>query len=274
VAELNVWKPVFAIATASGSILAATPASPDAQDTPNGSLNIYTLPATTLVNSFPSAITGFYYHTPLMTPPMMLSASGTELAAAGGLLTATGCANAQVIATSAGPPLWCDATGQIQQMQLSPDGTQLAASTAPIGAGGYPYPNQPSNEGNTNLYNLPTLVSAVPGWAVGWIDDNHVLVNNYTAYNQDTGNDGYLGVTIYDASGNKVSAPTLPEIRMLQPVSATSVYSPQLNTIFSTTNGALLWTSGDSSLGAYGLGAVAGSEVVFVSGNLVLAQPF
>jgi hypothetical protein len=43
-----------------------------------------------------------------------------------------------------------------------------------------------------------------------------------------------------------------------------------MNTIYSVTTSAPIWVSGNSSTG---LGDASGSQVVFTSGTLVLAQP-
>jgi hypothetical protein len=112
------------------------------------------------------------------------------------------------------------------------------------------------------------LATAVPGWAVGWIDDGRLLVNNYAA--------GpvfavFSGCTIYDPTGIKLATPALPELQELQAVTSDSVYSARKNAIFSLTTGASTWTSADPSVG---VGAVSGSFVVFESGSRVLAESY
>lgn len=142
-------------------------------------------------------------------------------------------------------------------IRLSSDGTKVAVS------------NSKSTASATNLYNRGTLVTAVPGWAVGWLDDSRILVNSYTLTH--TSPVTYSGSTIYSSSGSKLGAPPLPELQSLQIVSADSVYDPGSNAIYSTTTGMATWTSASPSTG---VGAVAGSNVVFASGSQVLVQPY
>ena len=188
-----------------------------------------------------------------------MSGSGSVLAET--LSNPTTC-HAQLIPTTGGSPIWCDTTGQFNQLALSPDGTLLAASTGP---GAVPYVTSA-----TDIYKNGTLVAAVAGWAPGWIDNGHLLVNNCVSCG--SGASCYTGATIYDSAGTKLSAVVPPELRSLQAVTATSVYEPCLNELVSTANGTVLWSSGDNLLGC--TAAIAGSQVVFVSGSLVLTQPY
>jgi hypothetical protein len=55
-------------------------------------------------------------------------------------------------------------------------------------------------------------------------------------------------------------------------VSSDLVYSQQGNAVTSLTSGANAWVSQDPFSGQWGV--FAGSAIVFVSGNLVLAQPY
>jgi hypothetical protein len=141
-------------------------------------------------------------------------------------------------------------------VRLSPDGTQVAVS------------NAKSATSVTNLYSNGTLVTAVPGWVVGWLDNSRVLVNSYTQTNNAP---MYNGSTIYSSSGAQLSAPSLPELQSLQVVSADSVYDPGSNAIYSTTTGMATWTSPSPSTE---VGAIAGSSVVFASGSQVVVQPY
>jgi hypothetical protein len=257
--------------SADGSVLAAAANYESFNNVASAPLNIYSLPSGTLVTSFP--------FTASQSGPTLervsLSGSGTMLAEV--IQNQNGTCTSQLIAVSGGASIWCDTTGQFTQLALSPDGTRLAASTAPSLN---PFLT-PSNESNTNFYLNGTLVGAVPGWAPGWIDNGHLLVNNYVQGNIDSGYDGYTGATIYDPSGNKLSSLVPPEMLSMLPVSATSVYSPALNAMISTSNGSVLWMSGDAINPTdttlpfpQVVSAVAGSQVVFVSGSLVLTQPY
>jgi hypothetical protein len=209
--------------------------------------------------------------------------SGTPTAIAAGANYATviaeifyptpnsGCAT-QVIPTSGGATIYCDNTiilspSALQDMQLSPDGTLLATSPS---AGGLV---------TTNIYKNGTLVSAVPGALVGWLDNTRLLVNDYI--NAGMAGIEAAGTTIYDSLGNKLGNPPILNLAPFQAVTSDSVYLPTsysqggysvgANSIESLTTGTLTWASGNSSPGP---GAVGGSQIVFASGNLVLAQPY
>jgi hypothetical protein len=110
----------------------------------------------------------------------------------------------------------------------------------------------------------------VPGWVVGWLDGTHILVNSYI-FNHQVAGYTYSGCVIYDFSGTKLAAPPLPELKSLQIVSADSVYDQSSNAVYSITTGLPKWTSASSSTG---VGAVAGSNVVFASGSQVLVEPY
>jgi putative Ig domain-containing protein len=229
-----------------GTVLAAWSENPT-----NSSVNIYSLPAATLVNSFP-------YGSATGVNEISLSGSGTVLAQ---LPSNTPGCDAAAVAVTGGAPIWCDMTGSVNNVQLSPDGTLVAASTKPQSA---PYPT-------TSIYKNGVLTTSVPGWVVGWLDNTRFLASNYQEEAAPPHNTVYLGNIIYSSQGSVLSTPMLPEISEIDVVSANAVYSPELNTIFSLTTSAPTWLSGNSSTG---VGALSGSQIVFASENLVLAQPY
>jgi len=163
------------------------------------------------------------------------------------------------VAVTDGTVLWCDTTGTINKLQLSPDGTLVAASTTR-----YASPNP-----TTSIYQNGSLTASVPGWIVGWLDNARLLADNYQVDLLPPHDTVYLGNFIYNAQGSTLGTLSLPEATDYEVISAFQVYSPSLNSIYSTTSSAALWMSGDASSG---IGAV-GSEVVFTSGTLVLVQP-
>jgi len=232
--------PSIALST-DGTVLAAL-AQAGGAATP--SLNIYSLPGGGLVNSF-SNINGF-----------TLSGSGAYLAESLVGLSPPPCF-AQEVPVTGGAPLWCDVTGTLDQVQLSPDGTLVAAST-----------NYFTPSAHSTIYSSGKSVASVNGWVVGWLSDDTFLVNTFTY--EDMGLAFYAASQIYNSSGSLQSSPKLPQLSSMQVVSATSIYAPQYNSIYSTASGAVNWTSGSAS---GSIGAVAGSEVVFTSGNYVLAEP-
>ena len=139
---------------------------------------------------------------------------------------------------------------------LSPDGTSIAVSNATR-----------VSHAATNLYENGALVGAVAGWAVGWIDDNRLLVN---VYNNDIPYT-YLNASIVSATGQALPTPALSEIHVLQRVTPDAIYSPDRNSVLSVTTGAVLWSSPNSSKG---IGAVAAGRAIFASGPHVRAEPY
>jgi hypothetical protein len=230
--------------SSSGTVLAAAADANDAQYETDRTVNVYSLPSGSVINSFPYSYNG----TPLLN--MSLSGSGAVLGET--FSPNSGCVD-DAIPTTGGGPIWCNTTSNVQAVRLSPDGTLIAASTV-LGS-----------SSTTNLYKNGVLATAVPGWAVGWLDNGRLLVNTYS------NSVNYAGSVIYDPLGNALGAVSLPDMQAIDVVTGTSVYSPELNTIVSLTTGATTWISGNSS--ATRTGAVSGLQVIFASGSLVLAQP-
>jgi Putative Ig domain len=218
-------------------------------------INIYSLPGGNLANSivYPG---GDYLP---RVEDFSLSGSGTMIGQL--LYTVTPKTNfvtRQVGPTTGGPAIWSDSPFGIsfnEAIQLSPDGTLIAVATAPRGSGT-----------GSNIYKNGNLVAAAPGWVVGWIDNDHFLVNSYAP-----GTNNFSAASIYDSTGALTSTTTLPELQHLLPVTSSSVYSPDLNTIFSLSTGAATWTTINKSRA---VGAVAGSYVVFASDTRVLVDTY
>jgi hypothetical protein len=124
------------------------------------------------------------------------------------------------------------------------------------------------------------LLATVPGYPVAWLDDSRLLVNTYASCLDNT-QVCYTGATIYGPTGTKLAAPLIEEIDSLQVVSSDLVYSQQSNEVISLTSGTSTWMSQDPFGGGGACcpteplwGVFAGSAIVFVSGNLVVAQPY
>jgi Putative Ig domain len=248
-------------ASADGSVLAAVSSGISNQI----SVNIYSLPSGTLTTTFD-------YSNPdslIFLPSLTLSASGNALGEVFSGRPASACL-AQVISVPAGATILCDNTGQSSDIQLSPDGTLIADSTS---LEALP---------NINLYQNGALVTTLPGYAVGWLSNSQLLVDDY-AIPSGTKNLESTGTTIFDASGNQVGTTPLTTTSpfMLVPGSPTSLYyfGPgygSQNTIVSLTTADTTWASGNAETFYEGLtpGAVTGSQVVFISNNMILAQPY
>jgi len=226
-----------------GTVLAAAE-----QTSIGGTVNLYSLPSGSTINSFPSA------------DSISLSGGGTVL----GELNANAPASCtgQTFSVSSGASIWCGVVSsflvpEISAPQVSPDGTLIAAQ---VEAG--------NSSVSTNIFKNGVLVTAVPAWAIGWLDNGRLLAITYS----------YTGSVIYDPRGNVLAKSPIPEIGAFTVATTNSIYSPQLNEILSLTTGAPTWASGNALLpeGTDGVsgGAITGSQVIFTSGALVLAQPY
>jgi hypothetical protein len=165
-------------------------------------------------------------------------------------------------------PLFQD-TGHRPAPLVSPDGHHFVVTdSAPSEGCGF-----------TQLYEDGALVNVVPGCAIGWIDDTHVLVQSYTRFLQSSPWT-YQASTIYDELGNPVDAPPLPRIPIrtdsgdvrdnygIQPVSATALYSRYDGVLYDIETGAALATfPGLRS-------AVAGAFIVHPCGYGVCAETY
>jgi hypothetical protein len=234
----------------------------DAQYEPDRSLNIFSLPSGSLTYSIPyqfgEGIQSLF--------DFSLSASGTVLGQTLATLNPAPTpipSTWQVTPTTGGPVIWSETSPDPQEylnlegINLSPDGTLIAVSSGPRTA--------TSPVTTTNIFKNGVLATAVNGYAIGWIDNNQLLVNNY-AFTSKYGF-AYTGASIYSATGTLLSTPTLPELPTIQPIDSNSIYSPAFNTIYSLPSGTALYSSGTLLRGP---AAVAGSYVVFASGSRIV----
>jgi hypothetical protein len=247
------------VLSADGTVLAAQ-GSPSSVN--SNQLNIYSLPSGALVTPF---LFGSMSMPTLVD--MTLSASGTVVGAeVNNSLQALPVGGGTLLWTVPGPT----GVGGFQwRPLLSPDGTLTANAGEPEGGGTTPL---------TSFYSNGTFITSRTGWAVGWIDNGRLLVNNY-----DDKFGRYMGASIYDPTGALLASPAIPGLKLFQVVTPQQqtpdlIYSPEFNTIYSLISGATLWASGSPSTGTYypgppGIGAVAGPQIVFMSGNLLLAEP-
>jgi hypothetical protein len=193
--------------SADGTVLAASTTN---------ALNVYSLPAGTLINSF----TGGGAYT--------LAPTGTQIAQVTG-------SGQQVTAVTGGPVLWSETF--TTPIVFSPDGTLIAASN------GSPNPINSDQQADigTNIYKNYALTAAVSGWAVGWASNSELLTNTYTYSPQNSPYGVYAGATVYSATGSKVGTPSLPQLTSLVPVNAqgTEIYSPVFNSIYTLPSGSV-----------------------------------
>lgn len=167
---------------------------------------------------------------------------------------------------------------------VSPNGTLFATSTS-LG------PSMATPNPGTNILQNGSVLTAVTGLPIGWIDDGHLLVNTFTLGTGPGGGEPlYAGCNVYSPSGQNTGPCALPLIPGFQAVTSDSIYAPVLGEVLSISTGSVSWTSGDSvagsrppllpgSIASYtgGVrvpGAVAGTRIIFVSGAKVLAQGY
>jgi hypothetical protein len=140
---------------------------------------------------------------------------------------------------------------------LSPSGSHIAVTQG----------GPPSSSSTTELYTGSTLVNAVPGAAVGWIDDSRLLVQTYVPAHPPFFT--FAATQIYDASGNLLSSPPLPAIHGFDPIGTTELFSHSDQIIYDVATGAVV-----EATGLPGQSVVAGPFIVSVSGRSLRATRY
>ena len=260
-----------------GTVLASTGDQIDALPGSDQSIHVYSLPAGSLTYSWSYTLSNPLTAGTVVPTDISLSASGTLL---GQVLvnytgpTTTTCSR-QVTPVAGGSVQWSDtfAVGANQlrygcfgmPVRLSADGSGIAVS------------DSLSTTSATNIYHNGVLVTAVPGWVVGWLDTNRVLVNQYSQPSMQSLT--HAASSIYSASGTLLASPALPPMSRFDVVGPDSIYDPgsgltgePSNVIYSLTTGAPTWTS--FSPAPQGLGAIAGPDVVFQTGSQIVLEPY
>jgi hypothetical protein len=257
-------------ASADGTVLAAMATTHSAST--DRTVNVYSLPSGNPINTFPYS----YYADPDSDSPLLsLSQTGTVIALGNGSDAPTCTSEIMVVSVRGGTPVYClPVIPPVWRFALSPNGTLGAVSAGPI------Y----SNLGSTNIYNNGTFTAAVPSVAVGWLDDNRLILNDYVSVGNYPPPEVIAsnGTVIYDAAGKKVGTTPFLGLGPFQVVSAANnaVYEMG-NTIVSLNTGATTWASGNFAFASASMfcpcgwtSAVSAAQVIFASDNLVLAQPY
>ncbi|MCU1261803.1 MAG: putative Ig [Bryobacterales bacterium] len=249
------------VLSADGTVVAALGDTALGSRSQDASAKVYSLPGGGVVSTWPgNSLTG--------PDNISLSASGTVLGLA--FVVSPGMSATHTASTypvTGGAAIW---TGNCAAPYMPTNASNIACA----GVAARRPQDGPffGNENLTGLYNNGALVTALTGVAVGWVDDGHLLVNNYA---DNSGQVTFQGVSIIGPTGTVLSTPGLPEMLQPQPVTATSVYTPTANAIVSVTDGHVIWFSPDTVnyIGGAVLspGAVAGNDVVFASGAQVIA---
>jgi hypothetical protein len=125
------------------------------------------------------------------------------------------------------------------------------------------------------------------GWAVGWPTNSSLIVSTFSL-NGPLYTDGrennfiFTGDEIYSATGVALGSSPIGTYDSLQFMSSDLAFANSNSTIISTATGAAVWASADlpavltiaNPVQALPASVFAGSAVVFLSGNLVVAQPY
>jgi hypothetical protein len=246
----TIWFPSGKLALSSdATVLGASATAKNDQYTTDRTLNFYSLPSGNVIKSFPYV---FQDGQPDLLNFALAGSGATIAQETGTSQNSTWSYGRRVSAISGSPVIWSDTPTTLNSVivgastvALSPDGTLIGVSN--YAGGSY----------STNILHNGSLVTAVAGVGIGWIDDGRILVNQYSGTPSSTGS------SIYSAAGVLLAAPALPELKTIQTVTTDSVYDPSHNAIYSLTNGQPVWTG---SFGGSGLGAVAGSYVIYQSG--------
>jgi hypothetical protein len=251
-----------------GAVLGAQATTRYAQYYTDRTLKVFSIPSGAEMLSLP-------YSYGLTNQPYDIALSGNGQVFAKSIMTSSNMLTRDAMPSSGGGIIWSDSIASSFSsvpdigipIRLSPDGTLIAVSDKGL---------RQLNTG-TNIYKNGTLTTAVPGWAVGWVDDNRLIVSKYVSDGSPKGNPVWNGVDIVDAGGHVVASPAITELLGIQTVGANSIYSPMLNSILSVQNGDTLWSSATKStggVGGAGMGAVAGNYVIFQTGTTVLAEQY
>jgi hypothetical protein len=253
------WSASQVALSADGTVLGALARADSNVAGGDRTLRFYSLPSKTVIDDRPATFDGFASW-PI---DFRLSASGLRVGqtighpSGGGTLTVT-----LEVSEIDGTPVWTDVPRPVVNsgsaelfVRLSPSGARFAVPDRVPGAGV-----------GTNLYLDGTLTGAASGWPVGWLDESRVLVNRYNA------SDGYEGANVIDPAGFIVTTPALIQMRQMQPVGTTHVYSPARNMILDAGTGDTEWFS-FAPVDGRGVGAVAGAYVWFASGATIRVEP-
>ncbi len=149
-----------------------------------------------------------------------------------------------------------------QTPRFSPDGVH--AVFGPIGYGG---------QATTQVYSNGSLVTAVSGIALAWLDDDHFIDATYR-YQSQGGFGTYVQdtVQIYDSTGTVIGSAMLPDIQGLPlvPVGGTLVFCPWLNEVLDYSTGAVYW-KGDPTVHT---GVAVGEYVLYTKNERVFIDRF
>ncbi len=231
-------------------------------------LNFYSLPSGNLISTFPYSVQSGQTNLFDFTLAASASTIGQVTRTFQNVWTVT----RQVTPLAGGSPIWSDtqASGG-EPIMLSPDGTLIGVSS------GSPQ-NPPAANAVTNIIQNGTLITAVPGEAVGWIDNTRILVDQYIARADPTAPTIFTNATIYSPGGVLLSTPPLPAMVSIQPITSDTIFDPGSSSIYSVTTGQITWTATYPvklyPYPSFHIGAVAGPYVVYPSGHTIVEEAY
>jgi hypothetical protein len=245
-----------------GTVLAAAANNEDFQYVTDRKVKVFALPSGAEIQSIPYAYPG-----PL-PQDIALSGSGQVLGKLVSTYSDRWAYRREATPVGGGAEPWSDTvaggSGRTETedvtLHLSPSGARIAASDG-----------SDFRSGGTYLIENGSLVSAVQGGPLGWIDEDRLLLNRYIPRRFTV--PVYTTSVIVSPTGQVLHSVVLPEIRSFQTVDTNSIYSPRRNQIISLADGRILWSSPNTSP-SRDQGAVTGTHVVFAWGSTVRMEPY
>ncbi len=243
--------------SADGTVLAAMATDYYLQYLTDRTLRVFSLPTETVIRNEP-----YQFNVDPWLRDFSLSESGTVL----GRVMETSGNNRVVYPVNGGPIIWQERltlpiSERVPPIYLSPDGRSIAVS------------NGVTATAATNIIRDGVLIGAVSGVAAGWIDNNRLLANIYTGGGPAL---RYSHSVIADGTGQQLRTLTLANMSRMQTVDTDRIYSPELNTIFSLSDGQKLWESANPVPWPASLrqGGITATHVIFASGAEVRSEPY
>ena len=235
--------------SANGTVLGASANANDAQYEPDRTLNFYSLPSGNVISTFPYTLQdGVPY-----LFDYWLAASGTTIGRLSGVFGTNWTYTRTISDISGGTVIYSDNTDE--PIFLSPDGTLAAIYPETPSAS----PSDPMPQVSTTILKNGQVVTAVPGMAIGWIDNDRLLVNNYTT----------PGSSIYSSSGVLMATLALSLSPGFEPFDSNTIYDPGSNSLYSLSTGRAIWTG---TFPSSGVGAVAGASIVYEWGHRIVVE--
>ncbi|MBI4511236.1 MAG: hypothetical protein HY698_16505 [Deltaproteobacteria bacterium] len=174
----------------------------------------------------------------------------------------------KVTAVDGADVVFSDQNYVAEKFRLSPDGTRAAVpdkSRVPRVA--------------SRIFINGVLSNVVFGYPEGWIDDNRLLVTEYTGGTIDD-ELVHANAKLYDAQGTLLASPALPELLSgFSFIAPNAIYTYQSNEIYDLQTGSSLWVSDNPGRdspwqGRVTSGAIAGDHAVYSIGHRLYVERY